>query len=330
MMARVFALLLAGALACPTAQAQPTKLRVGYDVIPLHLAPVVFKMPEVMQHYGKTYTVEFVKFRGSLLQRQALANKEVDVAVLAFSSFASGIVGAHLPIRAIADVAQDGPGFSTVYAVLDDSPIRSVADLKGKVLAVNGFEGAVDVAARVVLRRHGLTPGSDVRLIEATFPTMEAMLREKKTDVAAFVAPFWELAEQRGGLRKLFEQRDGLGTTQFLMFAVLNETIEKNRPVLVQFLEDYIRGLRAAMAPENRGKVIRIIAALTNQPESAIAQWALVEGRDHHHDPDARINVEALQQNVDRLQELGMLKHRFDVNQHLDLSLVEEAVAATR
>lgn len=330
MTARVFVLLLVAALACPSVRAEPATLRVGYDVIPLHLAPVVFKMPEAMRHYGSTYTVEFVKIRGSLRQRQALANREVDVAVLAFSSFASGIVGAHLPIRAIADVAQDGPGFSTVYAVLDESPIRSVADLKGKVLAVNGFEGAVDVAARVVLRRHGLTPGSDVRFVEATFPTMEAMLREKKTDVAAFVAPFWAVAEQRGGLRKLFEQRDGLGTTQFLMFAVLNETIEKNRTVLVQFLEDYIRGLRAAMAPENRGKVIRIIAALTNQPESAIAHWALVEGRDHHHDPDARIDIEALQHNIDRLHELGMLKHRFDVSQHLDLSLVEEAAAAIR
>lgn len=328
MVVRWFGLLLGAALASAPASAEPVRLRVGYDVIPLHLAPVVFKMPEVMRHYGKSYTVEFVKFRGSLFQRQALVAKELDIAVLAFSSFAAGIVGAHLPLRGIADAAQDGPGFSTVYAVLDESPIRTVADLKGKVVAVHGFEGAVDLAARIVLRRHGLTPGVDVRFVEAPFPAMEAMVREKKTDLGSFVAPFWAVAEQRGGLRKLFEQKDGFGTTQFLMFAVLTETIEKRRAVLVQFLEDYLRGLRAAMAQENRGKVTRIIAGLTNQPESAIAGWALMEGRDHRHDPQARIDVEALQHSIDQLQALGVLKSRFDVRGHLDLSLVAEAAQA--
>jgi hypothetical protein len=57
---------------------------------------------------------------------QALAADQVDVGVLAFSTFATGIMNGNLPIKGIADVAQDGPSFSTVYGVLASSPIKSV------------------------------------------------------------------------------------------------------------------------------------------------------------------------------------------------------------
>src|SRR5262249_24600393 len=146
----------------------------------------------------------------------------------------------------------------------------------GKTLAVNGFGGAVDTAARSVLMNHGLTPRSDVTLIETGFPTMEPMLREKKIDVAAFLAPFWAGAESRGNVRKLFEQRDGLGTTQFLLYAGTEDLIKQHRDVLVKFFADYLRGLRAARDPKNRDRVLNIIAKLTLQPESAFASWALI------------------------------------------------------
>ena len=146
------------ALAAGTvASAEPFKLRVSYDTIPTHLAPIIFKMPDQTKYFGKDYTIDFIRFKGSSLVLQALAADQVDVGVLAFSTFATGILNANLPIKGIADVAQDGPSFSTVYGVLASSPIKSVKDLKGQTIAVNAIGGAVDMAARSVLRKSGLT-----------------------------------------------------------------------------------------------------------------------------------------------------------------------------
>ena len=193
----LFAALAAVALgAMAPASAEPFKLRVSYDTIPTHLAPIIFKMPDQTKYFGKDYTIDFIRFKGSSLVLQALAADQVDVGVLAFSTFATGIVNANLPIKGIADVAQDGPSFSTVYGVLDSSPIKSVKDLKGQTIAVNAVGGAVDMAARSVLQKNGLTPDRDVRIIEAGFGAMEAMTRENKVQVGSFLAPFWWKAQK--------------------------------------------------------------------------------------------------------------------------------------
>ena len=133
------------------ARAEPLKIRIGYDSIPVHIMPVIFKMPDLLKHYGKDYTVEFYRFKGSPLQVQALAGDQIDLAAVAFSTFATSILNAHLPIKGISDLAQDGPWFSQVFAVLDKSPIKSAKDLKGKTLAVNAFGGATDMAARLMI-----------------------------------------------------------------------------------------------------------------------------------------------------------------------------------
>jgi sulfonate transport system substrate-binding protein len=322
----LFAALAAVALgAMAPASAEPYKLRVSYDTIPTHLAPIIFKMPDQTKYFGKDYTIDFIRFKGSSLVLQALAADQVDVGVLAFSTFATGIVNANLPIKGIADVAQDGPSFSTVYGVLASSPIKSVTDLKGQTIAVNAIGGAVDMAARGVLQKNGLTPDRDVRIIEAGFGAMEAMTRENKVQVGSFLAPFWSKAQKTGGIRQLFLQKDGMGTTQFLFFAAKDDFIKAHRDVLVKFLADYVHGIHVVNDPANRPRVLKIMAELTSRPEAAFAEWALLPGKDYYHDPDGLVNETALQSNIDTLAELKMLPKSFDVRAHIDNSLVKDA-----
>jgi len=319
--------LLAAALALAagaTASAEPFKLRVSYDTIPTHLAPIIFRMPDQLKYFGKDYTIDFVRFKGSSLVLQALAGDQCDVGVLAFSTFATGILNAHLPIKGIADVAQDGPSFSTVYAVTPNSPIKSVKDLKGQTIAVNAFGGAVDMAARSVLKKNGLAPDTDVRIIEAGFGAMEAMTKENKIQVGAFLAPFWWKAK-KDGFQEIFQQKDGMGTTQFLFFAAKEDFIKAHRDVLVKFLTDYVHGIHVVHDPANRPRVLKIMADLTSRPEAAFADWALLPGKDIYHDPNGLVNEKALQSNIDSLAELKMIPKSFDVSQHIDNSLVKEA-----
>ena len=305
--------------------AEPAKLKIGFDTIPTHLAPVIAQFPDQLRYYGKDYTIEFTRFRGSALQLQAIASGEVDLGVLAYSSFATGILNAHLPIRAVADVAQDGPWFSTVYCVLEDSPIHSVKDLKGKIIAVNAFGGAVDLAARSLLLKNGINPKTEATFIEANFANEEAMLREGKINVAGLVQPFWSYAQANGKVRPLFTQKDGAGITQFLFFGARQDVIAAKRQVLVQFFEDYLRGIHFVVDPKNRERVLKVVAQLNQQPESKFADWALLEGKDYYHDPNGRVNEDALQKNVDQLAELGQIAKTFDVRPYVDNSLVSDA-----
>jgi NitT/TauT family transport system substrate-binding protein len=307
------------------ARAEPVKLRVGYDQIPLHIVPVIFRMTEHLKNYGKDYTVEFFRFRGSPLQVQALAANEIDIAALAFSTFATSISTARLPIKGIADLAQDGPWYSQVFGVREDSPIKTPKDLKGRTLAVNAFGGATDMAARTMIVKSGLVPDKDVRIIEASFGAMPTMVRQGRVDVAAFTAPNWVTAEKQGGIRKLFTQAEALGVQQFLLYAARTDFIEKNRTALVAYFEDYLRGLKAVLDPKNREQALKIVSELAGSPVATFADYALLEGKDYYHSPDGKINVEALQNNINALKDLGLIKETIDVRPHIDHSLVEAA-----
>jgi sulfonate transport system substrate-binding protein len=325
---RAAGLIVAAALAAGTigpAHSDPVRLRIGYDTIPLHIVPVIFRMPEFLQHKDTAYTVEFFRFRGSPLQVQALAANQIDIAALAFSTLATSIATARLPIKAIADLAQDGPWYSQVFAVKEESPIRSTRDLKGRTIGVNAVGGATDVAVRLAIIQAGLVPDKDVRIIEANLGAMPALVRSGKIDVGTFNAPTWAVAERQGGFRVLFRQADTLGDQQFLLYAAREDFIEKNRKALVAYFADYLRGLRAALEPKNRERVLKVISELAEAPVENFAAWALLAGKDYFHAPDGRVNVPALQRNIDTLHQFGLLKQTLDIAPHVDNSLVDAA-----
>ena len=126
----------------------------------------------------------------------AIAAGELEIANLAYSTFPLAVQNANLDdLRVVADEFQDGvEGYATnEWAVLKDSPIKKPEDLKGKVIATNATAGSAPMryrAARAMLKKHGLEANRDYTIIEAPFPTMKAMLKEKKADLAPYVLPF--------------------------------------------------------------------------------------------------------------------------------------------
>ncbi len=97
-----------------------------------------------------------------------------------------------------------------------------------------------------------------------------------------------------------------------------------HRAALVDFFVDVQRGMRWFLDSANRAAAIDIIARFTKKPASDFSDW-LFTRKDYYHDPDARPNLAALQQNLDVQQELGFLKIHIDAQKYADLSLVDEA-----
>src|SRR5207244_13398196 len=130
-----------------------------------------------------------------------------------------------------ADECHDGVEcyYAQEYMVLADGPIRTVEDLKGKVVATNAAGSAVDVATRAMLRKFGLEDKRDYTVVEAPFPTMRAMLAEKRVDIIPGVLPFSLDPELRRIARTLFVQRDAIGVTQLLVWTAREPFIGRAR-----------------------------------------------------------------------------------------------------
>jgi hypothetical protein len=69
------------------------------------------------------------------------------------------------------------------------------------------------------------------------------------------------------------------------------------------------------------------VAKAIKQPPERIAGWLFSEDQDFYRDPDLRINLPALQSNVDLLQKLGIIKAGIQVSQFSDESVLNEALA---
>jgi NitT/TauT family transport system substrate-binding protein len=308
------------------AQAAPVKIRVGWVVVPASTAPLVLEKKDLLTHYGKSYTVEATRFAGTPPVITALAAGELDIGPLAFASLGLAIENANMTdLRVIADEIQDGvAGHGTNrFMVLKDGPIKTIADLRGKVLATNAMGSAVDIAMRALLRKNGLEANRDYTVVEAPFPAMRPMLAERKADLISAVPPF-SLDPELGAIAQtLFTQKDAFGVTQLTMWTARTGFIQQNRAALVDFLEDTLRAIRWYIDPKNHDEAAAIVARLNKVP-SERTTWAFTES-DQFRDPNGMPNLAALQNNLDQQKDIGLLKSKIDVKTYSDVSMIEEA-----
>jgi sulfonate transport system substrate-binding protein len=308
------------------ARAAPVKIRVGWVVVPASLGPLVMEKKDILKHFDQSYTVELTHFEGTPPIITALASDGLDVGGLAFSSFGLAIQNAHLDdLRVISDEIQDGvPGHgSNEFMVLKDGPVKTVADLKGKVLATNAMGSAVDIAMRAMLRRSGLEANKDYTIVEAPFPAMRAMLGEKKADLVSAVPPFSLDTDLRAMANTLFTQKEAFGITQLTMWTARTGFIAQNRAALVDFLEDVVRAVRWYTDPKNHEEAVAIVARLNKAPPARM-EWAFGE-HDQYRDPNGMPNLAALQANLQLQKQVGFLKDDIDVKTYSDVSMVVEA-----
>jgi sulfonate transport system substrate-binding protein len=318
--------ILAMAAATIAQAAEPIKIRASYVVPMVNWASMVASKKDLARHWGKSYVLEATRFQGTPPMITALANNELDVVDLAYSTLGLAIENAGLDdLRVIGDEFQDGaPGyFSNRFIVRKNSGINKIEDLKGKVLAVNAIGSGLDIAMRAALKKHGLQDKRDYTVIEAPFPAMAAMLKEKKADLVSAVMPFAlnPVFKQDGKI--LFDQTAGLGRSEFSVLVVRKAFIEKHRAALVDLMEDAIRILRWYQDPRNHDEAAKIASKVLKVPPERLG-W-LYTKQDEYRDPNGKPDLEALQRNINTAAELGFLKSPFDVKKHSDLSIVEEA-----
>jgi len=322
----LFASLVIATVGTGAARAEPLLIRNSYVVPVSNWEPLIVAKKDLAKHWGTSYVMEAVRYQGTPPMITALANGELEIANLAYSTLGIAIENAGISdLRVISDEFRDGvPGyFSNQFFVRKDSGIKKIEDLKGKVLATNVVGAGVDIAMKAGLKKHGLIDKRDYTVIEAPFPTMPSMLNDKKADLVTAVMPFAlnPLLNQIGV--PLFDQTEGLGTSQFVFWAARQSFIDKNRAVLVDYMEDMLRIERWYLDPKNHDEVAKIASDLLKIPADRFG-WLFTK-KDYYRDPDMKPDLVALQRNVDTAVDLGIFKSSVDVKKHSDLSLIEEA-----
>jgi NitT/TauT family transport system substrate-binding protein len=306
----------------------PPRLRLSWVAPLASWGSIWLEKKDLAVHLGKSYELETVYFAGTPAMISAMAAGELEIATLAYPTVAIAVSNAGIDdLRVIADEFQDGVDgyYSNEYDVLADGPVKTIEDLKGKVLATNVAGSAVDVTMRAMLRAHGLEDKRDYTVIETPFPTMRAMLLQKKADLVTGVRPFSLAPDFRAVARVLFTGREAVGKTEFTMFTVRQSLIDAHRAALVDFTEDTLRIVHWYLDPANHDAVATIAARVTKQPVDRFG-WLFTHD-DEYRDPNMLPDLTTLQKNVDMVHALGFARASFDVAKHADLSIVKEAAA---
>jgi NitT/TauT family transport system substrate-binding protein len=308
------------------AHAEPLQIRGAWVAPVANWASVWLQKKDLAKHFGQAYVFAPTHFAGTPPMVTAIANNEIEIGDLAFSTLPIAIANAGMDdIRVVADEFQDGAaGYrDDTYDVLADGPIKKIEDLKGKVVATNAIGSGVDVAMRAMLRRHGLEANRDYTIVEAPFPAMIAMLAEKKVDLIPAILPFALNPQYQKIARPLFGVHDAIGVSQFIVWTARKPFIDAHRAALVDFMEDTMRIERWYLDPKNHAAAAAIASQITKQAPERFG-WLFTK-QDYYRNPDMLPNLDALQKNVDMTKALGFVQTTFDVRAHSDLSLVEEA-----
>lgn len=315
-----------------SAQAQGTPVKIRYatggGIGPNEMETIIFLdylRQNVLKNYGKAYTLDMTFTRGTPEAASLLAAGQADMATLSFSAFATMIAKNAVPggLTIVSDNYQDGhAGNATnTFFVPKDSPIKSVADLKGKKVGINAFGSAVDLVARVVLKKNGLDPRRDVEIVEIAFPNMASAIREKRVDAGVLVIPFLAAEAPKGDLRPLFTGGDAFGQSSVIFQVVTNSFLKANEPAVKAFLADYVQGLAWYYDPANREKAIELIADFTKSPKAVLESY-FATPRDYYRDRNACVSAATIQKPIDAMVEEKLLDQKIDVSKYLNLSLL--------
>jgi ABC-type nitrate/sulfonate/bicarbonate transport system substrate-binding protein len=294
--------MLALAAALGAASADPLKIRVGHGPSAEDNLWLMKARPDLGAHQGKAYTLDFALFRGSEPRFKAFEAGELD---LTTGSAASMLFAASkgVDLRIIASISMDSDkGYVTPYLVKADAAIRSLQDLKGKTLGINGYKSDVELTERRALEKAGLDPDHDVKFAVVGFPNMGNAVRSGLIDLGCFPLPFGFNEMKQGGLRKLFDAREISGEDDYLeVLATHPDFIAAHRDVLRLFIADFIATTvwYNAHLKEAREALIKSQMVLLKPEE-------FLDSPDFYRDPTAKIDLKILARQQDVL-----LQHRF-------------------
>ena len=220
------------------ASAQDT-IRVGWTIPAEEAKYWMMRRPQEFPDLGKAYKVEWTQFQGTAPMVQAMVAGALDCSTQGVLSLAQGAAQANLQAYIVAQHVGERPGsFSVYWAVKEDRPIKSIADVKGHSVGINVFGSGIFGPMALLFKRNGVDPEKDIKLVETGFPASEDAIRAGRVDVGVLNQPFAARAEAKGGLRKLFSLSDQLQNIVHIFEVCRKDFVDKNPELAKRYVRD--------------------------------------------------------------------------------------------
>ncbi|HEY2989588.1 MAG TPA: ABC transporter substrate-binding protein [Candidatus Binatia bacterium] len=305
---------LALAISSPTAfsgQAALEEVIIGYPSrslteLPTHLA--------LKKGFFRTegLDVKLVQARSNIL---AAALASGNMAYLTSVTTTLGGIMGGLPAKVIAGITKNNPDFLMVRP-----EIRSIAELKGKKLAVSGFGGASHQRLLLILDKAGLNPNTDVTILSVGDARLRLeQLRVGAIDATVLTAPNNFMAE-RAGFRSLGSSSEVLALPA-VGIATLERRLKEKPDEAKKVLRALLKGMR--QLKERRDEAVATAMEwLSLDRELAERSYDTMLP---NYSLDGSIDPAALQASLDQLsQRRGGAGKVFSVKDVTDFSLLEE------
>jgi sulfonate transport system substrate-binding protein len=243
---------------------------------------------------------------------QALIAGALDCATQGVLPIAQGMASGTFQTYVVAQHVGEKPGsFSVYWAVKDDSPIKKVEDLKGKTVGISIIGGGTQGPFNLMLRKHGIDPDKDIKLVEVSFSLSEDALRQGRVDSTNMNQPFAARAEAKGGVRKLFALSEALPNIVHIVEACRKDFVDKNPDLTKQYVKDITAGLKMALA--NRDETMKVVSEITKAPIPVLDSYLLKEN-DFAREPGGAPNFAGIQAMFDVYTDNKMIDKKLDAN----------------
>ena len=280
-------------------------------------------LEKYLPHDGKykdvTYDIQWKSFpSGPPLNNELLANK-LDIGQMAEFPAVGGAVafkvannGVHTLEIATLTSGIQGAGNGLLVPI--NSPVNSVAELKGKTISVS-FGTTAHAFLLRALQNAGLDPEKDVNLVGQPSDVGGSALKAGQVDARADYSPYAELSPFHGFARKILDgQSTGLTTAYGIQ--VRSDFAEKYPELVVAYLKATIEASRLIREnPEEYSEKIAKWSGIDAEVVYAFHGPHGIQVRDYTIKPEY---IQAIAKAQETLKTLKKINDPIDVNTFVD------------
>jgi ABC-type nitrate/sulfonate/bicarbonate transport system substrate-binding protein len=162
-----------------------------------------------------------------------------------------------------------------------------------------------------MLRKAGLDPDKDLKLVEVPFSLSEDALRSGRVDAVNMNQPFAARAEAKGGTRKLFSLSEAVPNIVHILEACRKDFVDKNPELVSNYVKDITRGMKMAVA--DRDETMKVVSEVMKAPIPVLDTY-LLKPNDFAREPGAAPNFAGIQAMFDIYTDNKMISKKLDAS----------------
>jgi NitT/TauT family transport system substrate-binding protein len=254
-----FLVILISLIGASSASAQLKKVR--FSTTGISISELPFKVAQLKGFWREEgLDVEAILIRGAV-GMQALLGGSVDYTSASGSTIAAAVRG--LPVKLVF-ISSAKPQFE----LMSQPQIKSVQDLKGKVVGISSRGGSNDLMLQMILQKNGLTPNKDVTVIIVGAQEESVIALRTGRIAAALITPPRNFMLQRDGFNRIAYSGDYMSTYANGGIGITDEKIKTNPAEVLAFVRGTIKALQYSM--KNRAEIVKIMPSYLGIKDPAL------------------------------------------------------------